>query len=92
MANCLLGLKRKLAVSLRMNLRWMRPAKVGEVVYGKSSIALSIGPMSWVKASLFDEKGRELVRSTGVFYQPRADQLERMTRVPVPAELRSFLR
>ena len=87
-----IGVGKKLAVSVRMNIQWLRPASVGKTIFGSASILLNIGSFFWLRATLVDEKGREIVRASGLFFQPKLAQLERMTRAQVPRELQSYLR
>lgn len=92
MASAILAKESKFAVTMKANIQWKRPCKIGDQISGRANVAASISNFRLVDSWIFDSKGRLLLVSQGVFYLPTWEVFKRLIGVTVPEEIRSYLR
>lgn len=92
MANCVLANTQKFSVSLKANVKWHSPIKVGEGVLGFSQIIYEYKNFKKVQFIIQSESGRVVLSGDGIFYLPTLKQFNRMTGINLPNELQTYLR
>lgn len=92
MANCVLAHTQKFSVSLKANVKWHNPVKVGETVIGLSKIIYEYKNFKKVQFILQTESGKVALSGDGIFYLPTLKQFNRMTGINLPIELQNYLR
>lgn len=92
MANCVLSHTDKFSVSLKANVKWHSPVKIGDTVFGYSKIVCEYKNFKKVHFVIQSDSGKVVLSGDGVFYLPTLKQFNRMTGINLPTELQNYLR